>query len=191
VPLVTLVGFQAVVSKDKRGRLRMPEEMVRMVDRRLARLQGMLGGAVGPQRQAFYFTPATGSRLFLYPLPNIELAKRRINNPPRSMDPERARAVRDYFYETVAYAEPDRQNRLQIPDALSEHAKLDDVDQVKIVAHDYYFVLEAAEQAEEGRSERRVIFENAAVDLMDPAYGYEELQPDPVPKDSQQDDTTM
>ena len=165
-------GYQDTLSLDARGRFRAPDRLATMVNQALGQVQGAgVAGfpPAGTQRLAFYFVPGPGRRIFLYPATNIQLAIDNIEHPDVDLADDEIRDLRDYFYRLLTYVEADKQNRFQIPDALREHARLDDhVDQVSVVAHNHYFVLEAAEQAEEDRIAKRAVFEKRAADLLDP-----------------------
>jgi DNA-binding transcriptional regulator/RsmH inhibitor MraZ len=174
LPLVPFYGYHDTLSLDSRGRFRAPDKLAGMVQRAMGQAQGPTPAGLPAtfQRLAFYFVPGPGRRIFLYPATNVRLAIENIQNPPADLDPDEIRELRDYFYELLTFVEADKQNRFQIPDALREHARLDDsVDRVSIVAHNYFFTLEPAQKADEKRVNKRAVFEKRAADLLDPAYG--------------------
>lgn len=181
IGLVPLYGYQDDLSLDARGRFRVPDELASLVQRALGQAQAQAVPAGAPptyQRLAFYFVPGPGRRIFLYPVTNIGLAIERFENPPAGIDPQALRDARDYFYQTMRYVEADKQNRFQVPDGLRRHARLDDdVDRVSLVAHNNYLVLAPSQEVERALASKLDAFEQAAPDLLDPAYG----TPAPLP----------
>ncbi len=169
---VRVFGHQAALSLDARGRFRIPDDLAAAVQRELGRVQGLAQGtapASAFERLAFYMVPGTRERIFLYPLPNVPLAIRRIENPPADMQPGQIRGFRDYFFRRTRYLEADRQNRLAIPEGLRQHAGIgDDVQQIDLVAQNYWLVLTRAEAAQQRETDDREAFEQVADDLLDP-----------------------
>ena len=172
--LVQVFGFQDVLSLDGRGRFRLPDELAAALHRAMARAAARGGTAVPPaafERLSFYFVPAPGKRVFLYPTTNIALAVERFENPPPGMDPAAIRGARDYFYYRMRFVEADKQNRLQIPDGLREHAEIGpEVQQVALVAHNHWLTLMPGELVKRQAIEQLDAFEASAPDLLDPMY---------------------
>ena len=182
--LVRLFGYQATLSLDPRGRFRIPDDLAAAVQRELGRVQGAAQPAAPApafERLAFYMAPATRNRVFLYPLPNVPLAISRIENPPAGVPPQQVRGFRDYFFRLTRYLEADRQNRLAIPEGLRHHAGIgDDVQQIDLVAQNYWLVLMRADEAKQREADDRQAFESVADDLLDPLR-WTPLEPGPEP----------
>jgi len=135
--LVRILGYRETVSLDARHRFRLPDGLASALYVEQGRVAGTSGvpGTV-LNRLAFYFVPGTNRRIFLYPACNIEVAIERFESPPAGVDPEQLRAARDYFYAAMSFVEADRQNRLQIPEHLVQHAGLEPHErQVVLVSH--------------------------------------------------------
>ncbi len=171
---VRLFGYQDELSLDSRGRFRLPDQLVAVLRQELGRVrqnEGRLNQAPALERLAFYFVPGTGKRVFLYPAPNIELAIESFEDPPPGMDPDVIRRARDYFYYRMRFVEADKQNRLAIPDGLREHADIEEaVAQVSLIAHNYWLALTRSDVITQRSAENLEAFEQAAPDLLNPAY---------------------
>jgi len=170
--LIRLFGYQESLSLDNRGRFRMPDDLAGAVHRELGRVQPATPSpSAAFDRLAFYFVPGTRKRIFLYPAPNVRLAVESFENPPRNMDPEVVRRARDYFYFRMRFVEADKQNRFVIPDGLREHAGIgDDVQQITLIAHNYWLALSRTELVEQKTRDDLEAFEQAAPDLLNPVY---------------------
>ncbi len=172
--LVRLFGYQEQLSLDGRGRFRLPDHLVSVLRQELVRVrqsEAALNQAPVPERLAFYFVPGTRQQIFLYPPPNVRLAINSFEDPPPGIDPDVVRRARDYFYLRMRFVEADKQNRLMIPDGLKEHARIDDeVEQVSLVAHNNWLSLTRSELVEQRTVENLEAFEQAAPDLLNPAY---------------------
>ena len=170
--LVRLFGYHASLSLDARGRFRMPDDLAGAVQLALGRAQGDAQAAAPAsafQRLSFYMVPATRERIFLYPVPNVRLAVGRVENPPAEMPADKARGARDYFFRMTRYMEADKQNRLAIPEGLRQHAAIgEDVQQIDLVAQNYWLALSRAEAAEQREAGDRDTFEEVGDDLLDP-----------------------
>jgi DNA-binding transcriptional regulator/RsmH inhibitor MraZ len=171
---VRLFGFQDSLSLDARGRFRLPDELAATVHREMGRLQSTAGAeapAAAYQKLAFYFVPGTGKRIFLYPVPNIDLAVSAFESPPPGLEPDVVRRARDYFYFRMRFTEADKQNRLVIPEGLRRHADIDEtVSQVTLVAQNFWLALSRTEAVEQATAENLEAFEQAAPDLLNPVY---------------------
>jgi DNA-binding transcriptional regulator/RsmH inhibitor MraZ len=164
---VSVVGFQELLSLDNRGRFRLPDDLAGALRTEL----GRVGGASGYDRLCFYFVPGTGRRIFLYPVPNVQMAIDRFENPPPGMDPALVRRARDYFYFRMRFVEGDRQNRFSIPDGVRQHAGIsDDVQRIALVAHNHWLSLGRADLEEQRALENLQTFDAAADELLDPVY---------------------
>ena len=172
--LVHLIGFQEDVSLDERGRLRLPDRLVRMLGDEFGRLQEQgvaLDQTSEDGRLSLYLAPGTRQRILVYPVPNIWLAIEGFQNPPPGRDPRAIRDARDYFYALMRFVETDRQNRIVLTDRLMGHAGLADADrQVTLVGHDHWLELTRTELAEQRIAEKLERFEQEADDVLDPAY---------------------
>jgi len=172
--LVRLFGYQEQLSLDGRGRFRLPDHLVSVLRQELVRVRhsnGALNQAPVPERLSLYFVPGTRQQVFLYPPPNVRLAIRSFEDPPPGIDPHVIRGARDYFYLRMRFVEADKQNRLMIPDGLRQHAHIDDtVEQVTLVAHNNWLSLTRSELVEQRTMENLEAFEQAAPDLLNPAY---------------------
>jgi DNA-binding transcriptional regulator/RsmH inhibitor MraZ len=171
---VRLFGYQDSLSLDARGRFRLPDELSATVHREMGRLQAS-GGAEAAvaayQKLAFYFVPGTAKRVFLYPVPNIDLAISAFESPPPGLEPHVVRSARDYFYYRMRFVEADKQNRLVIPEGLRRHADIDEaVSQVTLVAQNFWLALSRTEAVEQATTENLEAFEQVASDLLDPVY---------------------
>ena len=110
--LVRLFGYQDSLSLDERGRFRLPDDLASATHRELGRVQRVAEPEVplaAYERLSFYFVPGTQQRVFLYPIPNIDLALERFENPPPDIDAE----VSEYLtvlaanqYPTIKYESP-------------------------------------------------------------------------------------
>lgn len=163
--LVRVVGFQESLSLDERGRFRLPDDLAAALQREL----GRVGGGAAFDRLALYFVPASGKRVFLYPVPNVRLALDRFEKPPAGMDPAVVRRARDYFYFRMRFVEADRQNRFSIPDGVRQHAGIDEaVQQITVVAHNNWLSLSRTDMEEQRAVEDLAAFDAAADELLDP-----------------------
>jgi len=170
--MVRLFGYQEVLSLDARGRFRLPDELSGLLFSELGRASRSAGASAAPaayERLAFYFVPGTRRRIFLYPTPNIDLAVRSFEQPPAGMPPEVVRQARDYFYNHMRFVDADKQNRLLIPEALRRHAEIgEQVQQIALVAQNYWLTLSRSELVEKEMAENLGAFEQVAADLLDP-----------------------
>jgi DNA-binding transcriptional regulator/RsmH inhibitor MraZ len=183
--LVSVVGFQEVLSLDNRGRFRLPDELAAALHTEL----GRVGSASPYERLAFYFVPGTARRIFLYPVPNVRLAIDRFENPPPGMEPAAVRRARDYFYYRMRFVEGDKQNRLSIPDGVRQHAGIDDdVQQITVVAHNHWISLGRADLEEQRALESVEVFDAAAEELLDPVYPVTPALPRPTAGASEGDE---
>jgi hypothetical protein len=168
--LVHVVGHRETLSLDARCRFRLPDDLAARLQQELGRLAG--GSNLPPSallRLAFYFVPGTGPRIFLYPAPNIQVAIERFENPPAGLDPEQVRAARDYFYGMMSFVEADRQNRLQIPDALREHAGINGAErQIVLVAHNLWLTILKSSAARDLEIRGRQALELVGPPVLDP-----------------------
>ncbi len=181
--LIRIFGFQETLSLDPRGRFRLPDELARALLSKAAPMPG----ASGYERLAFYFVPGTADRVFLYPVPNVQMVIDRFESPPPGMDPAVVRRARDYFYQCMRYVEGDRQNRFAIPDGVRQHAGIsDDVQRVTLVAHNHWLSLGRADLEEQRALEMRETFRAAVDDLMDPVYPPRPTPPASVPEGDEQ-----
>ncbi len=167
--LIEIFGLGDELSLDARKRFRLPDALVdelRRAYERIAPHTDLPADAVN--RLPFYFAPGTNGRIFLYPAPNIKVATARFERPPAGMDPARVRKARDYFYGLLRFAEADRQNRLQLPEALRQHAELgDDVDRIVLTCRGRWLTISKAPSEREQVAERRAAFEECSEDLLD------------------------
>jgi DNA-binding transcriptional regulator/RsmH inhibitor MraZ len=175
--LVSLVGFQEVLSLDGRGRFRLPDELAAALHTELGRLGAP---AHSYDRLSFYFVPGTARRIFLYPVPNVQLAIDGFESPPPGMDPKVVRRARDYFYYRMRFVEGDRQNRFGLPEGVRQHAGIsDDVQRVTLVAHNHWLSLGRTDLEEQRALEDLETFDSAADDLLDPVYAVRPAIPTP------------
>lgn len=151
-------------------RFRLPDHLAGSLQREMGRVQGESNLPPAAQgRMGFYFVPGTRDRIFLYPAQNIDVAISRFESPPPGADPERVRQARDYFYSMMTFVEADRQNRLQIPKHLCEHADLDEsAEQVVLVGHNLWLSVSRGTAAEELETEGREALEEIGADILDP-----------------------
>jgi DNA-binding transcriptional regulator/RsmH inhibitor MraZ len=173
-PLIELYGYQGAVSLDSRGRFRLPDDLAGALQNALGAAERSPGSEVPPavfKRLAFYFVPGSQRRIFLYPTSNIRLAIEGFGNPPASLPADITRRARDYFYLRMRFVEADRQNRLVIPDGLRQHAGIgEDVEQITLVAQQYWLALCQTELVERKATEDGEAFEQAADEVLDPLY---------------------
>jgi DNA-binding transcriptional regulator/RsmH inhibitor MraZ len=167
--LARIFGYRDVLSLDARHRFRLPDGLAASLHQEQ--------GRVGPQtnlpraavqRLAFYFVPGTKRRIFLYPASNIEIAITRFECPPPGKDPEELRAARDYFYSAMTFVEADRQNRLQVPDHLLEHAGLEGERQVVLMSHNYWLSIAGTSVAKDINARGREALEKIGPEVLDP-----------------------
>ena len=182
--LVRLVAFQEALSLDNRGRFRLPDELAGALRTEL----GRVGSGSGYDRLALYFVPGTAKRVFLYPVPNVQIAIDRFENPPPGMAPAVVRRARDYFYYRMRFVEGDRQNRFSIPDGVRQHAAIsDDVQEVTVVAHNHWLSLGRTDLEEQRALENLETFDRAADELLDPVYPVSPVPPAPPESASEGD----
>lgn len=177
--VVEIWGCGDAVSVDGRLRFRLPDAMVDQLRNAFARNReatNLPPDAVN--RLPFYFAPGTGGRIFLYPAPNIEFATQRFERPPAGIDPDVLRKARDYFYGLLRFVEADRQNRLQIPDALRKHAGMDDgVDRVVLTCRGRWFTIARLDAEQEQFAGRKASFDECSEDVLDPVDSGDLAQP--------------
>jgi DNA-binding transcriptional regulator/RsmH inhibitor MraZ len=151
-------------------RFRLPDHLAGHLHHEMGRVEGQsnLPPAAG-RRMGFYFVPGTRERVFLYPAQNIDIAISRFESPPPGVDPAQVRKARDYFYSMMTFVEADKQNRLQIPQHLCEHAGLDEgASQIVLVGHNLWLSLSRAAAAEEIEADGREALEAIGPDILDP-----------------------
>jgi len=170
--LVHVFGHRETLSLDPRFRFRLPDELARRLQHEMGRLAGRSDLPPSTfERLAFYFVPGTNGRLFLYPAQNIGVAIGRFENPPAGQDPDLIRAARDYFYNMMCFVEADRQNRLQIPQHLLEHAGIDsDEGNVVLTAHDLWLAVAKGSVARELDAQGRTALDEVGPGVLDPVY---------------------
>ena len=121
----------------------MPDGLARNLLQEMARLAGksdLLPGAL--ERLSFYFVVAADQQVLLFPAPNVHIAIERWESPPADCDEGLWRSARNYFYRMMCFAEADRQNRLQIPDHIREHAGINGSDDhIALVCRDLWVSL--------------------------------------------------
>ena len=167
--LVHIFGYREILTLDTRGRFCIPDDLARELHQQLARAAG--DSPLPPrafQRISFYLVPGTQRRIFLYPPTNISVAVERFENPPAGGDAAQVRAARDYFYSMMSFAEADRQNRVQIPDHLREHAALNGKDrQILIAGHNLWLTITKGDAAGEMRLKGLEALENVGPNVLD------------------------
>jgi DNA-binding transcriptional regulator/RsmH inhibitor MraZ len=168
--LVHIVGHRELLSLDSRCRFRLPDEVARKLERETGRVAGHSDlPPTAFERLSFYFVPGTNDRLFLYPAPNIRVAIDRFENPPPGQDPALLRAARDYFYGMMCFVEADRQNRLQIPEHLREHAGIEGAeDHVVLVCHNLWLTVVKGSAAKQLDTTGREALEQVGPSVLDP-----------------------
>ncbi len=168
--LVHTFGHRESLSVDGRMRFRLPDHLAGHLQREMGRVDGQSNlPPAAQQRMGFYFVPGTQDRIFLYPAQNIDVAISRFESPPPDADSQRVRQARDYFYSMMTFVEADRQNRLQIPEHLCEHADLgEDCDQIVLVGHNLWLSISRSETAEDMQAEGREALEEIGGDILDP-----------------------
>jgi len=186
---VRVFGYQETLSLDARGRFRLPDELSGLLHREMGRAARSGASASAPaafERLAFYFVPGTRRRVFIYPVPNIDMAVQSFDRPAPGMAPEVVRQARDYFYNLMRFVEADKQNRLVIPDALRKHAEIDEqVQHIALVAQNYWLTLSRSELVEKEMADNLGAFEQVAPDLLDPVYRPTPGQTPPEPQSDQ------
>ncbi len=168
--LVHVFGHREVLSLDERMRFRLPDHLAGAIAQEMGRAGAV--SALSPaarQKLAFYFVPGTEDRIFLYPAQNIHVAVQRFESPPGEVDRSALRAARDYFYGMMEFVEADRQNRLQIPAHICEHAKISDKGgQIVVVAHNLWLSISSSECAGKLQAGGREAFDAIGADVLDP-----------------------
>jgi len=165
-----VLGYEEDLKIDARGRFRLPGQLARIL-RKALDSTSLVGAPATPaddddDRLGLYFAPGSGSRIFIYPVPNIYLAVDGFNNPPAGADPHQIRAARDYFYYRLRFVQGDRQNRFQLPDGLRKHARIDDsVEQISIIARGSWLTLMPSSRTDEFD---QGAFDAVAADMLDP-----------------------
>jgi MraZ protein len=146
-----------------------PDELARELTGELARAAAQSN--LPPralQRLSFYLVPGTQRRIFLYPPTNIQVAVQRFESPPPGQDPAQVRAARDYFYSMMGFAEADRQNRVQIPDHLREHAGLDAKERQALIAgHNLWLTIVKSSAAKEMQEKGFSALEEVGPNVLD------------------------
>jgi len=168
--LVHTFGHRELLSLDSRYRFRLPDDVARKLDREMGRVAGQSDlPPTAFERLSFYLVPGTNERLFLYPAPNIRVAIDRFENPPPGQDPALLRSARDYFYGMMCFVEADRQNRLQIPDHLREHAGINGAeDHVVLICHNLWLTVVKGSAAKQLDSTGREALEQVGPSVLDP-----------------------
>jgi len=162
-------GFREVLSLDTRHRFRLPDTLAANLYQEQGRVwQATNLPRAAVQRLAFYFVPGTKRRIFLYPASNIELAIERFEYPSPGQDPDELRAARDYFYSAMSFVEADRQNRLQIPEHLLEHAGLEHERQLVLMSHNYWLSIAATSVAKDICTRGKDALEKVGPNVLDP-----------------------
>lgn len=168
--LVHTFGHPQTLSLDGRMRFRLPGELAEQLQYEMGRVEDRSNVPMGAgRRMGFYFVPGTRDRIFLYPAQNIEVAISRFESPPAGVDPEQVRKARDYFYSMMTFVETDKQNRLQIPQHLCEHADLDEgTEQIALEGHNLWLTISRAPAAEQIKADGREALEKVGPQLLDP-----------------------
>ena len=168
--LIHTYGHRETLSLDDRCRFRLPDDLAARLHQEQGRIDSESNlTQAALQRLAFYFVPGTGGRIFLYPAPNIRVAIAGFESPPQGQDPTLLRAARDYFYSMMTFVEADRQNRLQIPDHLREHAAMDNGErQIVLVSHNLWFSIAKESAARERDADGRDALEQVGPSVLDP-----------------------
>ena len=168
--LVHVFGHREFLSLDSRCRFRLPDDVARKLEREMGRVAGQSDlPPTAFERLSFYFVPGTNERIFLYPAPNIRVAIERFENPPAGQDPELLRAARDYFYGMMCFAETDRQNRLQIPDHLRDHAGINGGEnRVVLICHNLWLTVVKGSAAKQLDITGREALEQVGPSVLDP-----------------------
>lgn len=168
--LIHVFGHREELSLDERMRFRLPDHLAGAIACEMGRTSA--GSSLAPAarlRLAFYFVPGTRSRIFLYPVQNIEVAIEKFESPPEGVDISQVRAARDYFYSMMEFVEADRQNRLQIPARLCSHANIGDGQRrIVVVAHNLWLSVSGTEAAEKLQAGGRKAFDAIGPDVLDP-----------------------
>lgn len=168
--LIEIFGRGDPLSLDARKRFRLPDALVdelRVAFHRVATHTDLSPDAIN--RLPFYFAPGTQNRIFLVPAPNLHVLTDRLEHPAAGSDPVQVRKARDYFYSLLRYADADRQNRLQIPDALQRHAGIEDgAESVSLICRGLWFVLCRAETEQQMLADGKAAFDQYGDDLLDP-----------------------
>ena len=178
--LVHVFGHRVELSLDERMRFRLPDQLANAIALEMGRVNAHSNlSPAAIQKPAFYFTPGTEKRIFLYPAQNIQVAIQRFESPPPGVEKARLRAARDYFYSMMEFVEADRQNRLQIPAHLRDHAEIDDDNKrIVVVAHNLWLSITSDDSAEDLEAGGREAFENTAPDVLDPVETQTPASPD-------------
>ncbi len=168
--LVHIFGHRESLKLDDRMRFRLPDHLARAIAQEMGRVSSQSNlSPAARQNLAFYFVPGTGDRVFLYPTQNIQVAVQRFESPPPGVDRSSLRAARDYFYSMMEFVEADRQNRLQIPSHLCEHARIGEKDnQVVVVAHNLWLSVSGSEAASKLQAGGRKAFDSLGPEVLDP-----------------------
>ena len=174
--LVHMFGHRETLSLDARLRFRLPDDLAAAIHQEMGRVSGH--SDVPPaalKRISFYLVPGTAGRIFLYPASNISLAISRFEQAPRGSSPALVRQARDYFYSMMAFIEADRQNRLQIPEHLGEHAGLGNGERrIVLVCHNLWISICKASAAEQMDASGREALEAVGPDVLDPVSNNEQ-----------------
>ncbi|MFW5914941.1 MAG: hypothetical protein ACOCTQ_00570 [Planctomycetota bacterium] len=168
--LVHMFGHRESLSVDGRMRFRLPDHLAGSFQREMGRVEGESNlPPAAQQRMGFYFVPGTQKRIFLYPAQNIDVAISRFENPPAGADPRQVRQARDYFYSMMSFVEADRQNRLQIPSHLCEHADLsEEIDRIVLIGHNLWLSISRDDTARRMAEDGREALEEIGGDILDP-----------------------
>lgn len=178
--LVHVFGHRVELSLDERMRFRLPDQLANAIAVEMGRVSAHSNlSPAAIQKPAFYFAPGTEKRIFLYPAQNIQVAIERFESPPPGVEKARLRAARDYFYSMMEFVEVDRQNRLQIPAHLQEHAELNEENKrIVVVAHNLWLSITSDDSAEDLQAGGREAFEDTAPDVLDPVETQTPAPPD-------------
>jgi len=164
---ISIPGLNYEITLDGRYRMRIPDDLVR----RLAECEGRIRGeSIAPEdlRVGFYFAPAAGKRLFLYPKQNVDLPIYLVEHPVATVDRAEARRTRNFFYYHFQYVESDKFSRLLVPERLRTLAGIDaDNRKVMLVSRNHYFELLSCKLYETVAGTDEDVFQKNAEDILE------------------------
>lgn len=167
--LVRVMGFSDPLSLDSRMRFRLPSDLAGTLHAAIQKAQPQSNVPAAASRLGFYFVPAPHQRIQIYPAQNIDIAVERYERPPRGLDPVKVRKLRDYFYSLMTFAETDKQNRLQIPEKLCKHAKLEEgTEQIYLDTHNLWLSISRIEENQQMVAEGEELMNDMGDQVMDP-----------------------
>jgi hypothetical protein len=169
--LVRVMGHSGPLSLDSRMRFRLPSDLAATVHAAIQKAQPQSNVPAAASRLGFYFVPAPHQRIQIYPAQNIDIAVQRYERPPRGLDPVKVRKLRDYFYSLMTFVETDKQNRLQIPEKLCKHAKLDEgADQIYLDTHNLWLSISRIEENKQMVVDGEALMEDIGDQVVDPVH---------------------